>query len=147
MSCIKTVVEKCRYCQGQTIKFGKTGDSQRYRCESCKKTQLKHYANQACGLNINPSIAAHVKEGCGIRSIARLLHISATTVISRIQKIAGEIKKPPVITSGVYEADELKTYIRKKTNDYWVIYALDRENGSVTKLLLFYKALIIGREF
>ena len=64
-------------------------------------------------------------------SIAWLLHISATTVISRIQKIAGSIKKPVIITERVYEVDELKTYIKKKANDYWVIYAIDKQSKQV----------------
>jgi len=45
---------------------------------------------------INASIAAHVKEGCGIRSIARLLNIFAGTMLSRIKSIAGRIKKPTI---------------------------------------------------
>jgi len=135
MLCYKTVVtEKCRYCHGETIKFGKTGGSQRYRCKACSKTQLKHYANQACELNVDPEIAAHVKEGCGIRSIARLLHISATTVISRIQKIAESIKKPAIMTKRTYEVDELKTYIKSKANEYWVIYAIDKNSRAVVDL-------------
>jgi len=64
-------------------------------------------------------------------SISRLLHISATTVISRIQKIADNIKKPAIITERGYEVDELKTYIKKKANDYWVIYAIDRASKQV----------------
>jgi len=123
--------EKCRYCHNETIKFGKFNGAQRYRCKNCKKTQLRNYISFACKPDINPSIAAHVKEGCGIRSIARLLHISATTVISRIQKIAGSIKKPAIAMERVYEVDELKTYIKKKANDYWVIYAIDRESKQV----------------
>jgi IS1 family transposase len=31
----------------------------------------------------------------------------------------------------IYEVDELKTYIKKKTNDYWVIYAVDKESRQV----------------
>ena len=132
MLCIK-IVDKisCRYCQNPVVKFGKSNGTQRYRCKACRKIQLTTYKSQAYAVSINPSIAAHVKEGCGIRSIARLLHISATTVINRIQKIANSIKKPAVLTERTYEVDELKTYIKKKANDYWVIYAIDRENKQV----------------
>src|SRR5580658_4699377 len=115
MSCLKTVVAiNCKYCQGEIIKFGKTGVSQRYRCKNCKRTQLKDYVNQACKTCTNSEIASHVKEGCGIRSIARLLNISVNTVISRIQKIANSIKKPIISIGKVYEVDELKTYIKNK---------------------------------
>ena len=30
--------------------------------------------------------------------------------------------------------DELKTYIKRKTNDYWVIYAIDRDSRQVVDL-------------
>lgn len=135
MKCYKIVDHvNCKYCQNVTVKFGKSNGVQRYRCKACKKIQLTTYKSQAYALSINPAIAAHVKEGCGIRSIARLLNISTTTVISRIQKIADSIKKPAISTGRVYEVDELKTYVRKKTNDYWVIYAIDRESREVADL-------------
>ena len=132
MPCIKTVVNvNCQYCSSLTIKFGKVGTKQRYRCKKCKKIQLHTYVKHAYEAYVNSNIAAHVKEGCGIRSIARMLQISAGTVITRIKTIAGNIKKPVVATGKTYEVDELKTYIRKKVNDYWVIYAFERESGQV----------------
>ena len=77
MPCIKEVGNlKCQYCQSETIKFGKTGNKQRYRCKTCNKIQLAVYKKRAYANHINSEIVAHVKEGCGIRSIARLLHIS-----------------------------------------------------------------------
>jgi len=132
MLCIKEVViVNCQYCQGATIKFGKTGMSQRYRCKSCKKIQLNKYKSKAYKACISFEIAAHVKEGCGIRSIARLLNISAGTVLSRIKTIADTIKKPAISIGQDYEVDELKTYIKKKTNDYWVIYAIEKKSRQV----------------
>ena len=115
MPCIKTVViVNCQYCQGPTIKFGKAGPRQRHRCKNCKKMQLHLYTKRAYRASINSDIAAHVKEGCGIRSIARLLNISAGTVLSRIKTIADGVKKPSITVGKVYEMDELKTYIKKK---------------------------------
>jgi insertion element IS1 protein InsB len=132
MPCIKTVVNiSCRYCGSLTIKFGKAGASQRYRCKSCRKIQLDAYVKHAYEASVNSNIAAHVKEGCGIGGIARLLSISAGTVITRIKTIAGNIKKPAIATCRTYEVDELKTYIKKKTNDYWVIHAFDKESRQV----------------
>ena len=108
-TCIKTVVNKnCHHCSGPTIKFGKFGNQQRYRCKSCYKTQIAHYSNKAYKPHINSYIIDHVTEGCGIRSIARLLDISPNTVIRRIKMIASNIKKPAIVTNKVYEVDELK---------------------------------------
>ena len=110
MPCIKEVVNvKCQHCHGATIKFGKTCCCQRYRCKKCNKIQLAVYKKRAYKASINADIAAHVNEGCGIRSIARLLGIAAGTVLCRIQKIADGIKKPAICTQGTYEVDELKT--------------------------------------
>src|SRR5665213_3411862 len=132
MPCIKAVDNKdYQYCQSPTVKFGKTSDMQRYRCKSCKKTQINTYQKNAYKPGINANIAAHLVEGCGVRSIARLLHISAGTVLYRIQKIAASIKKPAILMERSYEVDELKTYIKNKGRDYWVIYALDKQNGQV----------------
>ena len=114
MPCTKAVVNvKCQYCKKETIKFGIRGSIQRYRCKECLKIQLAVYKKHAYEGTTNAEIAAHVKEGCGIRGIARLLHISATTVISRIQKIAENIKKPAITAGRIYEVDELKTYRKK----------------------------------
>jgi len=89
------------------------------------------YVNNACHLSINIQIANLVKEGCGIRSIARLLTISAVTVIKRIRSIADLIKKPTISIGQIYEVDELKTYIKNKNKECWVIYALDKKSGQV----------------
>jgi len=135
MPFIKIVVNpKCQYCACDTIKFGKTGMDQRYRCKQCRKIQLAVYKKHAYGASTNAEIAAHVKEGCGIRSIARLLHIAAGTVLCRIKKIADSIKKPAIAMERVYEVDELKTFIKNKTKECWVIYALDKQSNQVVDL-------------
>jgi len=72
-----------------------------------------------------------LREGCGIRSISRIMGISAVTVIRRILYIASEIKKPPIATGRTYEADELKTYLCKKSNEQWIAYAIDRESRKI----------------
>ena len=133
--CIKAVDNKaCQYCQSPTVKFGKTGIAQRYRCKSCKKTQLHTYRKNAYSPGTNANIVSHLVEGCGIRSIARLLHIAAGTVLCRIQKIADSIKKPAISMEKTYEVDELKTYIKNKTKECWVIYAIDKQTRQVVDL-------------
>jgi insertion element IS1 protein InsB len=88
MKCFNFVGTNCPCCQSTPVKYGKSQNKQRYYCKRCKKTWLIGYTKQACLPSVNLNIVALVKEGCGIRSIARLLNISATTVINRIQKIA-----------------------------------------------------------
>jgi len=42
---------------------------------------IKYYTNQACKLDINEKIVQLTKEGLGIRSTARIMEISATTLL------------------------------------------------------------------
>src|SRR6185437_8605502 len=133
--CIKRVGDAfCNHCAGPIIKHGLVRGRQRYRCKNCKITQMSSYAYNAYHSAISSNIVNHVKEGCGIRSIARLLEISAVTVLRRIKSIADGIKKPIISIGRIYEVDELKTYIKNKGRDYWVIYALDKQSGQVVDL-------------
>lgn len=132
--CIKVVGDTvcCTYCHGNSIKYGKNGiGTQRYQCKDCRKVFLSSYINQAYVLGTNDSIAEHIKEGCGIRSIARLLRISTTTVLKRIIHIAKGIVRPFTLLRKEYELDELCTYVKKKTNLIWLVYAIRRDNREV----------------
>ena len=50
-----------------------------------------------------------VKEGCGIRSISRILGISAATVIRKIIRISKSLQKPMILFGKEYEVDEIRT--------------------------------------
>jgi insertion element IS1 protein InsB len=79
-----------------------------------KKSQQSDYRYHAYDQNLNQNIIALTKEGVGIRGTARLLGISPTTLISRIKKIASQIKAPPLVKGKTYEVDELRTFVKKK---------------------------------
>ena len=84
------VLEKrCPYCNGKQIKHGVTRNGKmRFKCIGCDKTQVKSYTYKAYSCHINPDIVELTKEGLGIRSTARFLQISPTTVIKRILKLS-----------------------------------------------------------
>jgi insertion element IS1 protein InsB len=71
------------------------------------------------------------KEGVGIRSTARILQISATTLLKRIVSIAKNINKPNSSKGKTYEVDEMYTYIGHKRNFIWVVYALEKDSKRV----------------
>jgi insertion element IS1 protein InsB len=132
----RSFIEKthCRYCEGALVKFGKTTDQkQRYRCKNCRKTQLKAYRYLACAKNMNPQIIALLKEGVGIRGMARLLAISTTTLLRRIRLIADQIQEPLLVSGQQYEVDELCTYIKKKGRRVWVVSAYCREQQQLVR--------------
>jgi IS1 family transposase len=91
---------------------------------------LDFYTYKAYIPNLNQQIIRLTKEGLGIRSTARFLEISSTTLLTRIIRIASKIKQPKIALNQTYQVDELKTYIGNKKRPTWVIYALN----SVTKL-------------
>jgi len=135
MSCIKIVgALNCPYCQHAAIKYGRVCSKQRYRCKICKRTFMNIYTNNAYHVTINKNIVDHLRKGCGIRSIARLLCISANTVMRRIKIIASKINRPALTTRGVYEVDELKTYVESKNNPCWVICGFDRQNKQIVDI-------------
>ncbi|MBS1978684.1 MAG: IS1 family transposase [Bacteroidetes bacterium] len=119
----------CQLC----LKAGRRKNgTQKFRCQGCKKYQQQTYKYQACYKTTNQSITQLLIEGLGIRSIARVLKISITTVIRRIKGIARLVNKPfAVIRRGIYEIDELWTFIGKKSNETWIAYSLERQGRKV----------------
>lgn len=126
---------RCYRCVGEIkkmIKYGKTKSGiQRYICKLCKKTRVENYNYQAYKPDINNNIILFTKEGLGIRSTARILKISTTTLLKRIVSIARNIHQPVISRGKIYEVDELCTYIRHKRNFIWLVYALEKKSKNV----------------
>ena len=60
----------------------------------CSHRFIENYAYLAYKGDINQNIVQLTKEGLGIRSTARILKISATTLLKRIVSTAKNIVKP-----------------------------------------------------
>ncbi|MGN6567877.1 MAG: IS1 family transposase [Flavipsychrobacter sp.] len=131
--CVKLVdgQKKCIYCDGICVKNGTTKGKQRYLCKQCNKSFVSCYTYHAYKINTGRKIKCLLREGCGIRSIARLLKIAVGTVWRRILLIAKTISRPLPIMQKEYEVDELCTYLGKKTNLLWVVYAVRRDTKQV----------------
>ncbi|WP_163410241.1 IS1 family transposase [Flavobacterium ajazii] len=123
----------CPKCEEKkVIKNGRTkNNKQQYYCKMCFHRFIENYTNQAYKLDINQKIVQLTKEGLGIRSTARILKISATTLLKRIISIARNIVKPIISRGKIYEVDELCTYIRHKKNYMWLVYALEKNSKAV----------------
>ena len=123
---------ECKYCGGTCVKDGTQGNGrQRYKCKSCHRKQQALYSYNAYRKGINGEIVALTKEGVGIRSTARILDISPTILLCRIVQIAHTISRPPVLTQRTYEVDEIKSFVRRKSEHIWIAYALDRKSKQV----------------
>ncbi len=124
---------ECKLCAGKCVKNGKTKEhTQRYKCKHCGKTFMEKYMNKAYVV-ANKSIISLLKEGCGIQSMARLLHISCTTVLKRILSIAKAIEKPMISFNKSYEVDELCTYCKCKAKLLWIVYALQKDTKQIVE--------------
>lgn len=123
----------CPRCkQKKVIKNGSTkNNKQQYYCKICCHRFIENYTNQAYKSDINQNIIQLTKEGLGIRSTARILKISTTTLLKRIVLIGRNITKPIISKRKTYEVDELCTYIRHKKNYIWLVYALEKNSKTV----------------
>ena len=140
--------KKCKFCKSsKVVKNGTTKNKQQqFKCKECKRYFIIQHTKNAYNININYFIIKLTKEGLGIRSTARVLKISATTVLKRIVLIARSINKPMISSNRIFEIDEMRCYLKRKNNPIWIVYALDRISkdivsfsvGSRTKRTLSY---------
>src|SRR5690554_3816112 len=133
-SCIKVSdTQICPYCySSKIVKNGhtKTG-KQQYICNSCSKRFLDYHTYNACKPETNSLIIAFTKEGMGVRSIARILAISATTLLKRYITIAENIQRPILLLRQQYEVDELNFYNGNKDKRIWLVCALDQRTKQI----------------
>ncbi|WP_299223806.1 IS1 family transposase [uncultured Psychroserpens sp.] len=123
---------QCPRCNGISIKNGFQNNKQCYKCKVCNKRFQLKYSYRAYNSDTNALIKSLLKEGCGIRSISRIIDISAKTVLSRMLKISKAIKPPYFQKLGCkFEVDELWSFIGNKDNVTWTTYAIERQTKFV----------------
>jgi insertion element IS1 protein InsB len=133
-SCIKISDTKIYpHCTAPTlIKNGFTPNrKQQFYCKTCTKRCIDFYTSKGWHKEINANIIMLIKEGMGIRSIARFLSISTTTLLKRILLIANGVQTPPISSGQIYEVDEMRNFLRHKGKVIWIVYALDQINKNV----------------
>lgn len=114
------------------VKNGKTKEGkQRFKCRGCKRTFINNYSYNACHPSISKRIKKQLVEGSGIRSTARILKIHPVTVVNRILKLAGNVKRPAILKGKKYELDEMCTFIGNKESRIWIAYALRKGTNEV----------------
>lgn len=115
----------CKICRSKCQKAGKQKNGvQKHFCRICKKYQQEAYRYNACKPNILANIISLHRNGVGIRGIARILKIAINSVLAGIRKLARLTSRPPFpFNRRSVEIDEIRTYIGRKENDYWVAYA------------------------
>jgi IS1 family transposase/transposase-like protein len=131
----------CPQCGSRHIK--KNGitpqDKQRYRCKDCGKSFLfvLSYTYRACIPLLRALIVPMTLNGSGIHDIARVLHISPTTVLTVLRQAAvtvPEPKVPPRIRD--LEVDEQWSFVGSKKQPCWLWYGRNRHTGRIAAFVL-----------
>lgn len=134
IKCIKRVGGINKGCAGggSYIRHGYSLSGKlRVICKKCRSTRVDVYSYAAYEPEIDKQIIIFIKEGLGIRSIARLLKISTTTLLRRIRSIASKLRPPYILKGKQYEVDEIKTFVGNKKRKIWIAYALEPESKQV----------------
>lgn len=133
----------CILCkEGFCIRKGVRNGIQRYYCKKCNKVFQNEYHYKACYSTTNTMITKTLKEGCGVRSISRILGISKNTVLSRMLKISNAIQKPLSDDIGkIYEIDEIWTFLKNKKNVIWITYCIERSTRKVIDFVVGSKSI------
>jgi IS1 family transposase len=78
-----------------------------------------------------------LKEGCGVRSISRILNISSKTVLSRMLEISKQIKIPYFNKFGCkFEVDEMFIKLANGKSQNWLIYAIEQKSKNVVDFII-----------
>ena len=141
-----SVYEKvnCPHCGCDDVrKFGKLGNKQRYQCnKGCGKTFRTEYSYKAYNPGVKDKIVDMAVNGSGIRDTARVLKVSATTVMSTIKKACNLVKvnyryleNQTNLSVSLFklevEADEQWSFVGKKANQRWLWFAIEHISREV----------------
>lgn len=131
-------MKSCRKCDSEkVVRNGlQANGNQRWICKNCKSSQQMNYSYNSYFVS-NQQLILLTKEGCGIRSIGRILEITPNTVIRRILKIAkGLNRKQPLISGGIFQVDELFTFIGNKNKRVCVAYSFEPKTNEVVDIVV-----------
>ncbi|MDR1302153.1 MAG: IS1 family transposase [Treponema sp.] len=129
-----TIVIKCPHCHSPTItRNGKKGNhKQNYLGKDRGRQFISDHeiSYQGCLSGIVSLVKIMLVRGIGIRDISTVLRISITKVL-KILKSAKYKITPKFSHYDYLEIDEFWTYVGKKKNKVWLIYAYHRESGEI----------------
>ena len=131
---LNKIIPKCPHCHNQTIvKNGKKYNGpQNYLCKVCRKQFINDHERVYFGSVswITSMIKIMLVRGVGIRDISVILKISIKKVLKTLVSSHYQIipKKKQYDT---LEIDEFWTYVGRKTNKIWLIYAYHRESNEI----------------
>jgi IS1 family transposase/transposase-like protein len=131
---IKITLE-CPRCQGTNItKNGhkKYKKKQNYRCNFCNRQFIGDHnlTYKGCHSDLTKKIRRMLVRGVGIRDIAYIEGISTTKVLSVLLNVFCQIVLKQKHYSKL-EIDEFWTYVGRKQNKLWLLYAYCKDTGEI----------------
>ena len=134
----------CKHCgQDQFIKFGKSKEKQRYKCKHCKRTFTQgdaRFRSNERGRAL--AVLLYGSGKCSLRFIAKLLQVSAPTVIYWLRKNVEAFPLPEINDSlREVEFDEMWHFITEKNKKYgsgeqWTVLPVKPSDGTLGIVLL-----------
>ena len=105
------------------------------------------YTYRACNPLYRELIVPMTLNDSGVRDIARVLHISPTTVVSVIRAAADQIPEPRVPPRILaLEVDEQWSFVQNKKQQCWLWYGLNRHTGYIPAFVLGRRTDASGRK-
>ena len=126
----------CPNCQSaKIVKNGiKSNGKQNYLCknEKCGRQFIGDHnlTYKGCHSIINHRIKLMLVRGVGVRDISVIENVSTGKVLTVLAKSDYSITPKKEHYKSI-EVDEFWTYVQKKNNKQWLIYAYDRETGEI----------------
>ena len=124
----------CPHCRSSNIiRNGKKYNGpQNYLCKACRKQFISDHKKtyRGCLSWIAGIVQIMLVRGTGIRDISVILQISIKKVLKILTSTHYEIQ-PRRTHYDCLEIDEFWTYVGRKSNKVWLIYAYHRETGEI----------------
>ncbi|MDR1129396.1 MAG: IS1 family transposase, partial [Prevotellaceae bacterium] len=139
----------CPDCQNTKIKKNgrKSYGAQNYLCRKCGRQFIGDHAlrDKGCHSSLTQKLLLMLVRGIGIRDIAEIENISIKKVLSVLVRSRHMIR-PKQAYYDCLEADEFWTYVEKKSNKVWLIYAYHRDSGEIVAFVWGRRDLKTARE-
>jgi IS1 family transposase/transposase-like protein len=129
-----TITLHCHNCQSAKVKKNgkKSCGKQNYQCKFCNRQFIGDHAieYQGCHSSIIHRVLSMLVRGIGIRDVSAIEKISVKKVLSVLVKSV-YVLQPKRTHYETIEVDEFWTYVKKKSNKLWLLYAYERESGEI----------------
>lgn len=122
----------CKFCDSACVKFGfQATGKQKIKCKVCRKYQQESYSYQACTRSVWDLFPKFSDLGVGVNKSAKFLDISVNTFQKWVLRAECLYSLYEFEPAGIYDMDEIQTYVKNRQNKIWIAYAIHVGNREV----------------